>query len=203
MAETEYSTTAKLPVDAIWDFVKEMDNWAEYLTGYQSHEKQSETESLWVLKGDVGTLSRTLQFKVRINEWSGPDRVVFELEGINEQMTGGGRFEITAYEDANADLPAKTSTARGEGVLARVLAAVLRFFHGLLFGRAERAETADAGPGAGMSKLTFKLRLDPGGPMAPMINAMMKPAMIVAAEDLANRIIGRLEREHGDDAAQA
>jgi len=201
MAETEYSTTAKLPVETIWDFVKEMDNWAEYLTGYQSHEKQSDTESVWVLKGDVGTLSRTLQFRVQINEWSGPQRVVFALEGINEQMTGGGRFEMEVYDDSQAGLPAKPAAARS-GVLARALAAVLRFFHRLFFGRAERAETADAGPGAGMSKLTFQLRIDPGGPMAPMINAMMKPAMIVAAEDLANRIIGRLEREHGD-AAQA
>ena len=28
-----------------------------------------------------------------------------------------------------------------------------------------------------MAKLTFKLRIDPGGPMAPMVDAMMKPAL--------------------------
>ena len=49
-----------------------------------------------------------------------------------------------------------------------------------------------------MARLEFKLRLDPGGPMAPMVNAMIKPAMLVAAEDLANKIIGHLEaRESG------
>ncbi len=37
-------------------------------------------------------------------------------------------------------------------------------------------------------KLTFELRIEPGGPMAPMIDALIRPAMRVAAEDLATRI---------------
>jgi carbon monoxide dehydrogenase subunit G len=79
VAETEYSTTSRLPVSAIWDFVKEMDNWAPFLTGYQAHEKQSETDSLWTLKGDVGVLARLVKFKVHITEWNGPERVSFDL----------------------------------------------------------------------------------------------------------------------------
>lgn len=197
MAETEYTTTARLPVETIWNFVQEMDNWAPYLTGYQSHEKSSDTESVWVLKGDVGVLSRTLKFRVTITEWSGPQRVVFELEGLNEAMTGGGRFEMEAYADPDAPPVTRAST----NPFARAVQAVLRFFHGLVYGRAERAQSADAGPGAGMSRLTFQLRVDPGGPMAPMVNAMMKPAMVVAAEDLANRIIGHLEREAAADSS--
>jgi carbon monoxide dehydrogenase subunit G len=194
MAETEYSTTAKLPVESIWNFVQEMDNWAEYMTGYQSHEKHSQTESTWILKGDVGVLARTLEFKVRITEWAGPKRVVFELEGVNEQMSGSGQFEMESFEDPESALVAPESRTAGNP-LSRALQALLRFFHGMIYGRAQRAETADAGPGAGMSRLTFSLRVDPGGPMAPMINAMMKPAMVVAAEDLANKIIGHLEAE--------
>jgi hypothetical protein len=49
-----------------------------------------------------------------------------------------------------------------------------------------------------MVKLTFALRIDAGGPTAPMVNAMMLPALRPAAEDLANRIITHLEaRESG------
>ena len=43
------------------------------------------------------------------------------------------------------------------------------------------------------TRMTFALRVDPGGPMAPMIDALMKPAMAAAAEDLAQRIIATLE----------
>jgi hypothetical protein len=45
--------------------------------------------------------------------------------------------------------------------------------------------------------MSFALRLEPGGPMAPMVNAMLKPIMLPAAEDLANRILAHLESAQG------
>jgi len=192
MAETEYSTTAKLPVDTIWEFVKEMDNWAPMLTGYQSHEKQSDDDSVWVLKGDVGVMSRTLKFQVHVSEWAGPERVTFELKGLNEQMEGGGVFLMEPYEEGAATTA--VAPASRPGLFARLV----RWLYQLVHGKVERDPASAAGPGAGMAKLTFRLRLDPGGPMAPMVNAMMKTAMPPAAEDLANKIMAHLEaRESG------
>ena len=193
MAEAEFSTTARLPVEKIWDFVREMDNWAPMLTGYQSHEKENENDSVWVLKGDVGVLARIVKFRVHVTEWAGPERVRFELTGLNEPMTGSGVFLMERYEEAPAAAPA----APRKGLFARTVEAIARFLFRLLHGRTERAESADAGPGEGMARLTFRLRIDPAGPMAPMVNAMMKPAMLPAAEDLANKIMAHLEREHG------
>ena len=51
--------------------------------------------------------------------------------------------------------------------------------------------TAAAGPVT--TRMTFALRVDPGGPMAPMIDALMKPAMAAAAEKLALQIVAHLE----------
>jgi carbon monoxide dehydrogenase subunit G len=191
--EVEYSTTARLPIDTIWDFVHEMDNWAPFVAGYQSHEKRGEDDSTWVLKGDVGVLARVVKFAVHVDEWNGPSRVVFSLKGVNEPMEGRGTFLLEAYED-----PAKVAPAPPrKGLLARLLEAIARFFYRLRHGRAERAASADAGPAAGTSRLTFRLRIDPGGPMAPMISALMKPLMQPAAEDLANQILATLEQRHG------
>jgi len=64
-------------------------------------------------------------------------------------------------------------------------------------GSPQRAASADAGPAAGTSRLTFRLRIEPGGPMAPMISALVKPLLQPAAEDLANQILATLERRHG------
>jgi len=198
VAEAEYATTARLPVDIIWDFVQEMDNWAEFVAGYQSHEKQSEKESLWVLKGDVGVLARTVKFKVHIEEWNGPERVSFSLRGINEPMEGSGTFTLEKFEDESS----VAEPAPEKSWLSRVFEAIARFFYRLVHGRAERAEIADAGPAAGTSRLAFRLRLDPGGPMAPMINAMIKPLLLPAAEGLANQIMATLEKRHGLLAGQ-
>ena len=191
MAETEYSTSTKLPVLEIWDFVQDMDNWASFVTGYQGHEKQSDSQSLWTVKGDVGVLARTVKFQVNIVEWAGPERVRFTLKGLNELLEGEGEFTVTPFEDEPA--AAGTPTPR-TGLGRRLVDAVVAFFYRLLHGRAERGAHADAGPGAGVARLTFRLRVDPGGPTAPMVDAMLKPALRPAAEDLANRIVTHLEQ---------
>ena len=192
MAEVEYSATAKLPIGSIWDFVREMDHWAPWVAGYQSHTKQSETESVWILKGDVGVLARTVKFQVTITEWAGPERVTFGLRGLNEPMQGSGAFVM---ETCDKGAP-PTLTAPREGLLARLLTAIARFFYRLRFGRAERAPASvDAGAASAETRLSFRLRVDPGGPMAPMVNALMKPLLAPAAEDLANRILAHLEAQ--------
>lgn len=193
MPEAVYTTTARLPVEAIWEYVREMDNWGPFLRGYQSHRKENENDSLWVLKGDVGVLARRLEFRVHVSEWAGPERVSFELQGLNEPMEGDGEFRMQPYEEAEAADVVEATPAPRPGLLLRPLQAIVRFLLRLFGGRSERATTAGAGPGEGMAKLTFRLRLTPGGPMAPMIEAMMKPLMQPTAEELANRIMAELE----------
>ena len=194
MPEAEHSTTARLPVQVIWDYVREMDNWAPFLRGYQSHAKQSEVDSVWVLKGDVGMLTRTVKFQVHIDEWGEPSRVRFTLRGLNEPMEGGGEFLLAPYEDASAAAAAPPPAKSG------LFARLLRWLYRIFAGKTERAATANAGPGAGMSRLVFRLRVKPGGPMGPMVDALMKPLMLPVAEELADRIMGELEKRHGQTA---
>jgi len=195
VAEAEYVTTARLPRELIWAFVSHMDNFAPFFMGYQQHRRESETDSVWVLKGDLGAMTRRIEFRVKITEWSGPERVRFSLVGLNEQMTGEGSFELTPWEHA-ADAPAAAPAVR-RSWLVRLFEAVFRFFFQLVRGKPPRAESADAAPAAGSTRVAFRLRVDPGGPMAPMINAMIKPLMPSFAEDFAGKLLGHLEAEHG------
>ena len=193
MPETEYSTTAHLPVETIWDFVREMDNWAPFVTGYQSHCKENANDSRWVLKGDVGVLTRTLEFRVRVTDWAGPHRVAFELEGLNEPMRGSGEFRMERREASETARPTPEMQRVGP---RRWLDALFGWVFRLLRGGVARVPRVHPGPGGASARLTFRLRLDPGGPMAPMVSAMMKPALRPAAEDLANRIVAQLEAAH-------
>jgi carbon monoxide dehydrogenase subunit G len=187
VAEHEHTIETRLSVDEIWEFVKEMDNWAAFLTGYQTHEKLSEEESHWTLKGDVGVLARTLRFRVRVTEWAGPERVTFALEGIGESMTGEGSFAMRA---GAAQAPLTPTPTRG--LLARawewMVRRMFRRMRGAVPGQRPRES------GRATTRMTLRLRVEPGGPMAPMIDAMMRPAMAAAAEDLAERIVSELER---------
>jgi hypothetical protein len=38
--------------------------------------------------------------------------------------------------------------------------------------------------------------MEAGGPSGPLVNAMLGPALLPAAEDLANRIAAHLEQKH-------
>ncbi len=199
MAEVQHTATSTQPIESIWEFVKEIDNWAPMVTGYQEHEKQNENDSTWVLKGDLGSVTRTLKFKVHVTEWAGPERVTFELEGINELMTGKGVFSMSGAGDGDGDGLSEITPPARPGFFARLRDAIVRFFVYKVMGRHESRPPEDrqtsAEPGAVRSELRFSLEISPGGPMGPMINAMVKPALVVAAEDLARDIVARVEAE--------
>jgi carbon monoxide dehydrogenase subunit G len=197
MAEVEYSATTRLPAETVWDFVQEMDHWAAFVTGYQSHEKQGASDSRWTLKGDLGVMARTLTFQVRVTEWDGPRRVRFEMQGLNESMTGSGCFELSSAGEEATPAPAP-------GPLRRLLDALARFFYRWIHGRVERpALAATAAQGADATRLRFRLRIDPGGPMAPMVDAMIAPLLAPAAESLAERILAALEEREGKEADES
>jgi carbon monoxide dehydrogenase subunit G len=192
--EAECATTSRLSIEVIWDFVRDMDRWAPFLTGYQSHEKQGPDDSLWVLKGDVGVLSRTVKFRVHVTEWAGPTRVCFALEGVNEPLRGEGSFRLERAGEAASAPPGEATLRRR--FFARLLEPMVRLVLRLFRGGRQRPAAAAPDAGAQGATLRLRLRIDPGGPMAPMLSALIAPALLPAAEDLAERIVAHLEAQH-------
>jgi carbon monoxide dehydrogenase subunit G len=188
MAEHTHRITTWVSADEVWELVSDMDRWAPLLLGYQSHEQHGDRESVWTIKGDVGTLTRVVDFRVQITEWVEPSQVEFTLEGLGEPMVGDGSFQLEPLGPGEAAAAEPLTTER-LGLLTRWWAALVR----RLLGGGDRAATAAAGTGPPAVRLTFRLNLTPGGPMAPMLEAMIKPVMVATAEDLAQRIVARLE----------
>ena len=187
MPEVRYRRPLNVPVQTIWEFVEDMNNWAPMLTGYQSHEVKSETESVWTLKGDVGILSRVVKLDVTITEWAGPERVTFELEGINEMVSGGGSFEILELSGASVE---PTAVEAQPGPISRLIRWFFRTLFQKKYGQIDGpgAESAEAS-----SELVFTWRMEAGGATGPLVNAMLGPAIEPAAEHLAEQIASHLE----------
>jgi carbon monoxide dehydrogenase subunit G len=202
MPEVEYMTTMRLPPDKVWEFVRDMNNWAPFLTGYQKHEIESETDSIWTLKGDVGVLSRTVRLKAHVTEWNGPERVSFTLVGLDEVVEGGGTLIIAkaalaaAAEKPNQRTDQKTNQkTKKKSWWRRLVDGWFRLMFRWMHGKGPKRLVPKAGEAE--SQLTFKLRMDAGGPSGPLVNAMLAPALGPAAEDLANKIAAHLEQVHG------
>lgn len=185
MPEVEYSTTMALPRERVWDFVKDMNNWAPMLTGYQKHEIIDDKDSVWTLKGDVGILSRQVRLQAHITEWVDNEKVAFTLTGLNEKVDGGGELVMA---DVVEDAPKIIRKKRWFG--RRFLDWFFRRMFRRKFGEAPKRLDA----GAAKARLTFTLRMDAGGPTGPLVNAMLGPALEPAAEDLANKIAAHLEQ---------
>jgi carbon monoxide dehydrogenase subunit G len=98
MPDAKYAVEVRAPIAAVWTAVSDMDRWAPLIPGYVSHDKVRDAESLWTLKGDVGILTKTVTFRVRITEWTEPSNVAFMLEGTDENVVGQGRFVAEPLE---------------------------------------------------------------------------------------------------------
>lgn len=101
MPEVTYATTMKAPRADVWEFVHDMNNWAPFTRGYQSHEVINDRESVWTVKGDLGPISRVTKFHVTITEWIEGEKVSFTVRGLNEPINGRGAITIADGEAAS------------------------------------------------------------------------------------------------------
>lgn len=197
MPEVHYRTVVPLPRQQIWDFVKDIDNWAPMMTGYVSHEVQDERNSVWTLRGDVGILSRSVRLAVCVTEWAGPDRVTFTLKGLNEAVDGGGSFVLEDLSGGGgaepAPTPAQLPAAVEQGWWRRFLGWLMRTLFRAQHGDVSVPDAPQAGGGEGGSTgLSFTWTMEAGGATAPLVNAMLEPALEPAAEHLAKSIAAHL-----------
>jgi carbon monoxide dehydrogenase subunit G len=120
-----HEITINTPIYEVWDFVKDMDNWAPLLPGYISHEKLNESQSNWTFKENVGLLKKKISLQVTIKEWIEPEKVTFDLSGINENMSGSGYFNATALDQKTTRMTGYLEMT-ADGPLAPVMNAVMK-----------------------------------------------------------------------------
>ncbi|MFT7621162.1 MAG: hypothetical protein ACI9WU_000323 [Myxococcota bacterium] len=192
MPAVTHTTTVAAPISSVWDFVKEMTNWAPFVSGYQRHEILTDTESIWILRGDMGMLSREVELGVHIDEWVDQERVSFTLTGKNEPVNGGGVFTLATPKGAAA---VETLPAPVLSWWQRLTGRFGAWLYGVLFGKREAPASASDQSGPIESTLTFELRMESTGPTAPLVNAMLTPLLGPACEELASRIAQTLSKE--------
>lgn len=96
MQKVDYNTAVEIPLEVMWDFIKDFGNWAPMVKGYQTHDMLSENESVWTIRGEFGPFSRITKFNTKITEWVDRERVAFEMKGLNEPVSGYGVVRLAA-----------------------------------------------------------------------------------------------------------
>lgn len=200
MAEIEYTVQVDAPVDRVWAFIENFENWAPFMIGYQKMQIIDDRRSIWTLRGDVGMLAREVDIQVDITGWEPGERVEFSLTGLTERITGSGAMTMSAVQPGEQIVDGVVGGGDGgQSWSKRLQAKIARSVVDRVAkdGEADSAEQ-DAEPAVAYegeaSRLTGKLQLQPGGAMAPMIDMLMAPMLQPAAEDLVRGIRGALER---------
>ncbi|WP_042457344.1 CoxG family protein [Neobacillus dielmonensis] len=93
-----------VPINVIWEFVKDMDNWAPLVPNYVSHEKLTERTSTWEFKSDIGIIKKKISLLIDIIEWLEPTKVCFTLKGQKDKYSGEGYFEAKAINHKKTKL---------------------------------------------------------------------------------------------------
>ncbi len=115
----------ELPIEKVWSFVKDMDNWAPLIPGYISHKKFSERQSTWEFYQDLGIIKKKVSLLVTIKEWVEPTKVTFNLRGLNDKFSGNGYFQA---EDLGGNRTKMTGflDIQAEGKMGKVINKVLK-----------------------------------------------------------------------------
>lgn len=78
----------------VWDFVRDMSNWASQMPGYLSHEEFDDRHSVWTLQVNMGPFAKPVVIDVAVSEWIEPREVAFRMKGRFEPFHGGGRCVV-------------------------------------------------------------------------------------------------------------
>lgn len=191
----EHSVRIARSVDDLWAYLATFSNWAPHVVGYQGLRVVDDKTSVWTLRGDVGILSREVEIEVEVSSWDEGRSAGFTLNGLTERLTGTGSFEVRPA-DEDAPEPVAASAPQKLGWWARFRRRMARRMIRRTRGTSP-ATSAVAVPlehtDGPASYLTFRLEVTPGGPMAPMVEMLMEPLLVPAAEDLSLQIQQALE----------
>jgi carbon monoxide dehydrogenase subunit G len=205
--EVEHTIEVDAGIDEVWRYVENLENWAPFVIGFQQLQIVDDRRSVWTVRGDLGILSREVELQADITVWEPRDRVEFTITGLTERLEGDGHFLLRMGTATEEGMPDEQASVQDFGVAPsrgrshrfhRLRASFARFVLRRLTKRQTpppptpaRAATTESGTNG--SILTFKLRISPGGPMAPMLELLMGPMLEPAAEDLAAQIKGAVE----------
>ena len=98
MTEGLHSIDLSVPIEKVWAFVSDIEQWAPLVPGYIQHELLNDHTLIWEFKSDLGLMKKKIKLAVEIMEWQAPNKITFNLHGINEKFDGYGYFLAESVE---------------------------------------------------------------------------------------------------------
>lgn len=127
MASSVHSVQVQTTEETLWLFIKNKDEWAPLIPGYLHHEFESNEEMIWVFKGDFGIVQKAVKLKLTVNGTEENKKLLFDLEGLSDNINGKGYFTMEPAGDGVFTLTGSLDMKAG-GFLAGMINPVLEKF---------------------------------------------------------------------------
>lgn len=108
--------------EPVWNFVKDMGNWASQMPGYLSHEQVNDDDSVWTVQFNIGPFTRPCVMDVHVSHWGAPSEVSFTVKGRFDPFAGQGVF--TSAPDGTGTAIRLEFGVEGTGSMAKVVSAM-------------------------------------------------------------------------------
>ncbi|SOC41004.1 CoxG family protein [Ureibacillus acetophenoni] len=125
MATGTHTVEIPVEVQAVWDYVSDLEKWATEVPAYKEHEILNDKQSIWTFEGSVKGIKKTIQAQVDIIEWNEPSNIKFELKGLSDNFTGSGQF--TAEEVSGKTTMTCTVEVNAGGISGALLTPVIKW----------------------------------------------------------------------------
>lgn len=113
------------PIEWVWEYIKDFNDWAPLIPGYVSHKIVNEKESNWAFKTDIGPLKKKIEFRLDILSMHAPRSMTFQVNGLNEGFTGHGQIEAKKLKRDRTFLTASIDL-QATGPLAKIIKPMLK-----------------------------------------------------------------------------
>jgi len=117
MIDAQHSICIDASINAVWNYVKDIEKWANLFPGCQDCQVISDNESQWVIKVGAGGMVKTVNVMVDVTEWAGPEVVNFSFKLQNEPVTGTGRYRASKVSAGQTEITLEVEVT-GSGSMA-------------------------------------------------------------------------------------
>ncbi len=124
MAIASHTVNIAAPVENVWAYVSQIENWATMVPAYKEHEQIDEQKSIWTFEGNFKGLKKTVKMELNVTEFDEPSIIRFEIKGLTDNFTGSGRF--TAEETAGQTTMTGTVEVNAGGLSGAMLSPVIK-----------------------------------------------------------------------------
>ena len=164
MIEAEHTVSIASAIENVWEYVKDIENWASLIPGSQSCEKINSDDSRWTVKVGTGGLVRKVTVLVHVEQWDAPSQVRFSYRLQGDPVVGSGSYSASRISARETEISLKIRV-EGSGPMSRLweamstplLPQLAKSFSGRLKAEIEKAasepESQAAAPGGSGNRL--------------------------------------------------